>query len=66
MVKYFVLVPEAGRLSEITEGEYEFRLRKHTNYHSRPDIMAELLTPGHGFMTVYGSCFAVEMPDGKA
>jgi hypothetical protein len=63
MVKYFHL--EHGRLSEITEGEYEFRLRKLYTFEDDPEI-ALLTQPGHGFESRYGSCFVLEVPDAKA
>ena len=61
MVKYYHLEKGGGRLTEITEGEYEFRLRK---TFLAPD--ASLLQPGNGFESHYGTCFALEVSDGKS
>lgn len=61
MVRYYHLEKGGGRLSEITEGEYEFRLRK---TFLAPD--ASLLEPGHGFESQYGTLFALEVSDGKS
>ena len=60
MVKYYHLEAGGGKLTEITEGEYEFRLRKHclTCVEETP-----YLQPGHGFESPYGTCFCVEVND---
>jgi hypothetical protein len=61
MVKYFHLEQGGGKLTEITEGEYEFRFRKHAH------LLTPLwLQPGYGFETPYGSCFALEVSDGNS
>jgi len=61
MVKYYHLEKGGGRLTEITEGEYEFRLRK---TFLAPDAI--LLQPGHGYESHYGTCFVLEVSDGKS
>jgi len=67
MVRYFHLEEGGGRLHEITEGEYEFRLRKYATWKNphRVDLVG-MMRPGFGFESPFGTCFAVEMPDGKA
>ena len=58
MVRYYHLEQGGGRVSEITEGEYEFRLRKHAPI-TEPEHK-RLMTPGHGFESPHGTCFVVE------
>lgn len=61
MVKYFHLEKGGGRLAEITEGEYEFRLRKHATSESHTKLIDAGTGAGHGFETSYGTCFALEI-----
>jgi hypothetical protein len=71
MVKYFHIDPASARVSEITEGEYYFRMRKHTTWGTDEAACKQFMQPGFGFETRFGTSFAaesgyVEMTDGKA
>ena len=64
MLRYYQLEPGGGRLHEITEGEYEFRLRSHTLMGTEPEVMKEFMQPSHGFESRFGSCFVLEDHNG--
>jgi hypothetical protein len=63
MIKYFHMEQGGGKLTEITEGEYEFRFKKHTSEESFAKMLDRMPEPGYGFETYYGTCFAVEVED---
>jgi hypothetical protein len=58
MIKYYHLEHGGGKLTEITEGEYEFRLSRSAY---AADRSATFLQPGRGFESVHGACFVVEV-----
>jgi hypothetical protein len=60
MDKYFHIHPDTGRVSEITEGEYYFRLRKHTTWGTDETACKQFLQPGFGVETRFGTVFAAE------
>ena len=59
MTKYFNIDPQSQRVSEITEGEYEFRLRKHTTWGDNKHAQLVMKQPGFGFQTQFGTCYAM-------
>ena len=65
MVKYFHIDQGSSRASEITEGEYEFRLRKHTAWGTEP-VAQQFMHSGFGFETRFGTCYAMEDSNGKS
>ena len=63
MVKYFHIDPHSQRAVEITEGEYWFRLRKHTTWGTDREA-EQFLRPGFGFESRHGTCYVTEVSDG--
>jgi hypothetical protein len=66
MVKYFHIDPATSRVSEITEGEYEFRLRKHTTWGDDRHAQLVMKQPGYGFQTRFGTSYAAEVSNAQA
>jgi hypothetical protein len=63
MIKYYHLEQGGGRLTEITEGEYEFRFKKHATPEGFSKMLDRMPEPGYGFETPHGACFALEVGD---